>query len=117
MTAVRSLAIGLASEVHSALPTSHARGFTPGLATEVDAALAVSIAKALAVGLASELDSAFAVAFVVGGFLNLVTGDVVIVMSLDGDVKGVWVAISRDPVTGELRAASHNRNNSAAVAY
>mgnify|MGYP001171404230 CR=1 FL=1 len=31
--------------------------------------------------------------------------------------EGVWVAISRDPVTGELRAASHNRNNSAAVAY
>ena len=31
--------------------------------------------------------------------------------------EGVWVAISRDPVTGELRAASNNRNNSAAVAY
>ena len=31
--------------------------------------------------------------------------------------EGVWVAISRDPATGELRAASHNRNNSAAVAY
>lgn len=31
--------------------------------------------------------------------------------------KGVWIAISRDPQTGELRAASHNRNNSAAVAY
>ncbi|MEO8452816.1 MAG: gamma-glutamyltransferase, partial [Gemmatimonadota bacterium] len=31
--------------------------------------------------------------------------------------EGVWVAISRDPKTGELRAASHNRSNSAAVAY
>lgn len=31
--------------------------------------------------------------------------------------EGVWVAISRDPRTGELRAASHNRNNSAAVAW
>ncbi len=31
--------------------------------------------------------------------------------------EGIWVAISRDLVTGELRAASHNRNNSAAVAY
>ena len=31
--------------------------------------------------------------------------------------EGLWVAISRDPKTGELRAASHNRNNSAAVAY
>ena len=31
--------------------------------------------------------------------------------------EGIWVAISRDPQTGELRAASHNRNNSAAVAY
>jgi gamma-glutamyltranspeptidase/glutathione hydrolase len=31
--------------------------------------------------------------------------------------EGVWVAISRDPVTGELRAASHNRSNSAALAY
>lgn len=31
--------------------------------------------------------------------------------------EGLWVAISRDPETGELRAASHNRNNSAAVAY
>jgi gamma-glutamyltranspeptidase/glutathione hydrolase len=30
---------------------------------------------------------------------------------------GLWVAISRDPRTGELRAASPNRNNSAAVAY
>jgi gamma-glutamyltranspeptidase/glutathione hydrolase len=30
---------------------------------------------------------------------------------------GLWVAISRDPKTGELRAASPNRNNSAAVAY
>jgi gamma-glutamyltranspeptidase/glutathione hydrolase len=30
--------------------------------------------------------------------------------------EGVWVAISRDPKTGELRAGSHNRNNSAAVA-
>jgi gamma-glutamyltranspeptidase/glutathione hydrolase len=30
---------------------------------------------------------------------------------------GEWVAISRDPVTGELRAASPNRNNSAAVAF
>lgn len=34
---------------------------------------------------------------------------------LDGE--GLWVAISRDPITGELRAASHNRNNSAAVAH
>ena len=31
--------------------------------------------------------------------------------------EGLWVAISRDPRTGELRAASHNRNNSAAVAW
>ena len=31
--------------------------------------------------------------------------------------EGVWVAISRDPKTGLLRAASHNRNNSAAVAW
>lgn len=31
--------------------------------------------------------------------------------------EGVWVGISRDPETGELRAGSHNRNNSAAVAY
>jgi gamma-glutamyltranspeptidase/glutathione hydrolase len=30
--------------------------------------------------------------------------------------EGLWVAISRDPKTGVLRAASHNRNNSAAVA-
>ena len=30
--------------------------------------------------------------------------------------EGLWVAISRDPKTGLLRAASHNRNNSAAVA-
>ena len=37
-----------------------------------------------------------------------------------GDVRfggeGLWVAITRDPKTGLLRAASHNRNNSAAVA-
>ena len=31
--------------------------------------------------------------------------------------EGVWVAISRDPITKELRAASHNRNNSAALAW
>ena len=31
--------------------------------------------------------------------------------------EGLWVGISRDPRTGELRAGSHNRNNSAAVAY
>jgi gamma-glutamyltranspeptidase/glutathione hydrolase len=31
--------------------------------------------------------------------------------------EGLWVAISRDRKTGELRAASPNRNNSAAVAY
>lgn len=30
--------------------------------------------------------------------------------------EGLWVAISRDPKTGMLRAASHNRTNSAAVA-
>ena len=30
--------------------------------------------------------------------------------------EGLWVAISRDTNTGVLRAASHNRNNSAAVA-
>jgi gamma-glutamyltranspeptidase/glutathione hydrolase len=30
--------------------------------------------------------------------------------------EGLWVAISRDPKTGVLRAASHNRNNSTAVA-
>lgn len=31
--------------------------------------------------------------------------------------EGKWVAISRDPKTGELHAASHNRNNSDAVAF
>lgn len=31
--------------------------------------------------------------------------------------EGLWVAISRDPQTGLLRAASHNRNNSAAFAF
>jgi gamma-glutamyltranspeptidase/glutathione hydrolase len=31
--------------------------------------------------------------------------------------EGLWVAISRDPKSGELRAASSNRHNSAAVAY
>jgi gamma-glutamyltranspeptidase/glutathione hydrolase len=31
--------------------------------------------------------------------------------------EGLWVGISRDPKTGQLRAASHNRNNSAAIAY
>ncbi len=31
--------------------------------------------------------------------------------------EGIWVAISRDPVTGLLQTASHNRNNSAALAY
>jgi len=31
--------------------------------------------------------------------------------------EGVWVGISRDPATGVLEAASHNRSNSAAVAY
>ncbi len=31
--------------------------------------------------------------------------------------EGLWVGISRDPVTGRLKAASHNRNNSAAVAF
>ena len=31
--------------------------------------------------------------------------------------EGIWIAISRDPETGELRAASHNRSNGAAVAY
>jgi gamma-glutamyltranspeptidase/glutathione hydrolase len=31
--------------------------------------------------------------------------------------EGIWVAISRDPKTGRLEAASHNRNNSAALAY
>ncbi len=31
--------------------------------------------------------------------------------------EGLWVAISRDPRTGLMRAASHNRNNSAAVAW
>jgi gamma-glutamyltranspeptidase/glutathione hydrolase len=31
--------------------------------------------------------------------------------------EGVWIAISRDPLTGELRAASHNRSNSAALAF
>jgi gamma-glutamyltranspeptidase/glutathione hydrolase len=30
--------------------------------------------------------------------------------------EGLWVAISRDHKTGMLRAASHNRNNSAAIA-
>lgn len=31
--------------------------------------------------------------------------------------EGIWVAISRDPKPGQLRAASHNRHNSAAVAW
>ena len=31
--------------------------------------------------------------------------------------EGLWVAVSRNPETGELRAASHNRNNSAALAW
>lgn len=31
--------------------------------------------------------------------------------------EGLWVAISRDPKTGALRASSNNRNNSAAVAW
>lgn len=31
--------------------------------------------------------------------------------------EGIWVAVARDPETGELSAASHNRNNSAAVAW
>ena len=31
--------------------------------------------------------------------------------------EGVWVAVSRDPETGELRAASHNRSNGAALAW
>ena len=31
--------------------------------------------------------------------------------------EGLWVAISRDPATRQLPAASHNRNNSAAFAY
>jgi gamma-glutamyltranspeptidase/glutathione hydrolase len=31
--------------------------------------------------------------------------------------EGKWVAISRDPNTGRLKAASHNRNNSDAVAF
>ena len=31
--------------------------------------------------------------------------------------EGVWVAISRDPKSGLLRAGSHNRNNSAALAW
>ena len=31
--------------------------------------------------------------------------------------EGLWVGIFRDPNTGLLRAASHNRNNSAAVAW
>lgn len=30
--------------------------------------------------------------------------------------EGVWVGISRDPVTGMLRAAGHNRSNAAALA-
>lgn len=31
--------------------------------------------------------------------------------------EGYWVAISRDPETGHIEAASHNRNNSTALAY
>jgi gamma-glutamyltranspeptidase / glutathione hydrolase len=31
--------------------------------------------------------------------------------------EGKWVAIARDPTTGELQAASHNRSNSAALAF
>jgi gamma-glutamyltranspeptidase/glutathione hydrolase len=48
----------------------------------------------------------------VGYAWEAVAGDAV---RLSGE--GLWVGIRRDPVTGELRAASHNRNNSAAVAY
>ena len=31
--------------------------------------------------------------------------------------EGYWVAVDRDPETGRVTAGSHNRNNSAAVAY
>ena len=31
--------------------------------------------------------------------------------------EGYWVAVDRDPATGHVTAGSHNRNNSAAVAY
>lgn len=31
--------------------------------------------------------------------------------------EGLWVAVSREPTTGQLKAVSHNRNNSAAFAY
>jgi gamma-glutamyltranspeptidase/glutathione hydrolase len=31
--------------------------------------------------------------------------------------EGKWVAVARDPKTGELQAASHNRSNSAALAF
>ena len=31
--------------------------------------------------------------------------------------EGIWVAVARDAETGELTAVSHNRNNSAAVAW
>jgi gamma-glutamyltranspeptidase / glutathione hydrolase len=31
--------------------------------------------------------------------------------------EGIWVAIDRDPATGVISAASHNRNNSTAVAF
>ena len=36
-------------------------------------------------------------------------------MRLGGE--GTWVAISRDPATGRIRASSNNRNNSTALAY
>ena len=36
-------------------------------------------------------------------------------MRLSGE--GTWVAISRDPATGRLRASSNNRNNSTALAF
>ncbi|WP_077034861.1 gamma-glutamyltransferase [Pelomonas sp. KK5] len=31
--------------------------------------------------------------------------------------EGLWVAVRKDPVTGEIEAVSHNRNNSGAFAY
>ena len=31
--------------------------------------------------------------------------------------EGVWVGISRDPRTGALRAASHNRSNAVSLAH
>ena len=38
-------------------------------------------------------------------------------LTVGGGGEGKWAGVSRDPETGELRAASHPRSNSAAFAY